>query len=66
MAKCFSCPGDCKELSKKTKRSTYDSNQAMADPTADLRQQLADHEASRSSKSNSQHGNVDTQVNQDL
>ena len=26
MAKCFSCPGDCKELSKKTKRSTYDSN----------------------------------------
>ena len=26
--KCFSCPGDCKELSKKTKRSTYDSNQA--------------------------------------
>ena len=20
MAKCFSCPGDCKELSKKTKR----------------------------------------------
>ena len=25
--KCFSCPGDCKELSKKTKRSTYDSNQ---------------------------------------
>ena len=44
--KCFSCPGDCKELSKKTKRSTYDSNQARtADPTADLRQQLADHEA---------------------
>ena len=35
MAKCFSCPGDCKELSKKTKRSTYDSNQAMADPTGD-------------------------------
>ena len=33
--KCFSCPGDCKELSKKTKRSTYDSNQAMADPTSD-------------------------------
>ena len=26
--KCFSCPGDSKELSKKTKRSTYDSNQA--------------------------------------
>ena len=45
--KCFSCPGDCKELSKKTKRSTYDSNQAMADPTADLRQQLADHEADK-------------------
>ena len=21
--KCFSCPGDCKELSKKTKRGTY-------------------------------------------
>ena len=42
--KCFSC---CKELSKKTKRSTYDSNQAMADPTADLRQQLADHEADK-------------------
>ena len=63
MAKCFSCPGDCKELSKKTKRSTYDSNQArtkpslasnqvverhwMADPTADLRQLLADHEADK-------------------
>ena len=45
--KCFSCPGDCKELSKKTKRSTYDSNQAMADPTADLRQQLANHEADK-------------------
>ena len=62
--KYFSCPGDCKELSKKTKRSTYDSNQAhttqtkpirlkpsqdqaMADPTADLRQQLADHEADK-------------------
>ena len=30
--KCFSCPGDCKELSKKTKRSTYDSNQARAKP----------------------------------
>ena len=26
--KCFSCPGDCKELSKETERSTYDSNQA--------------------------------------
>ena len=34
-------------LSKKTKRSTYDSNQAMADPTADLRQQFADHEADK-------------------
>ena len=33
--KCFSCFGDCEELSKKTKRSTYDSNQAMADLTAD-------------------------------
>ena len=48
---CFSCPGDCKELSKQTKRSTYDSNQArnqaMAGPTADLRQQLADHEADK-------------------
>ena len=30
--KCFSCPGDCKELSKKTKRSTYDSNQARTKP----------------------------------
>ena len=28
----FSCPGDCKELSKKTKRSTYDSNQARTKP----------------------------------
>ena len=32
IAKCFSCPGDCKELSKKTKRSTYDSNQARTKP----------------------------------
>ena len=32
--KCFSCPGDCKELSKKTKRSTYDSNQARTKPWA--------------------------------
>ena len=30
--KCFSCPGDCKELSKKTKRSTDDSNQARTKP----------------------------------
>ena len=30
--KCFSCPGDCKELSKKTKRSTYDSSQARTKP----------------------------------
>ena len=30
--KCFSCPGNCKELSKKTKRSTYDSNQARTKP----------------------------------
>ena len=51
--KCFSCPGDCKELSKKTKRSTYDSNQARTKPlptrppTSDLRQQLADHEADK-------------------
>ena len=30
--KCFSCPGDCKELSKKTKRSIYDSNQARTKP----------------------------------
>ena len=30
--KCFSCPGDCNELSKKTKRSTYDSNQARTKP----------------------------------
>ena len=29
MAKCFSCPGDCKELSKKT---THDSNQAGTKP----------------------------------
>ena len=45
--KCFSCPSDCKELSKETKRSIYDSNQAMADLTTDLRQQLADHEADK-------------------
>ena len=32
IAKCFSCPGDCKELSKKTKRSTCDSNQARTKP----------------------------------
>ena len=48
--KCFSCPGDCKELSKKTKRSTYDSNQARTDPTADLRQKLADHERIRTNE----------------
>ena len=30
--KCFSCPGDSKELSKKTKRSTYGSNQARTKP----------------------------------
>ena len=30
--KCFSCPGDCKELSKKTRRSTHKSNQAMTKP----------------------------------
>ena len=30
--KCFSCPGDCKELSEETKRSTYDSNQARTKP----------------------------------
>ena len=30
--KSLSCPGDCKELSKKTKRSTYDSNQARTKP----------------------------------
>ena len=30
--KCFFCPGDCKELSKKIKRSTYDSNQARTKP----------------------------------
>ena len=38
--KCFSCPGDCKELSKKTKQSTYDSRtmyQAMADPSLEPR-----------------------------
>ena len=27
--KCFSCPGNCKELSKMTRRSTHDLNQAM-------------------------------------
>ena len=32
MAKCFSCPGDCKELYKKTKRSTCDLNQARTKP----------------------------------
>ena len=32
MPKCFSCPGDCKELSKKTRRSTHDSNQARIKP----------------------------------
>ena len=41
--KCFSCPGDCKELSKKKPSQ----DQAMADPTPDLRQQLADHEADK-------------------
>ena len=30
--KYFSCPGDSKELSKKTKRSTHDSNQARTKP----------------------------------
>ena len=30
--KCFSCPGDCKELYRNTKRSTYDSNQARTKP----------------------------------
>ena len=53
MAKCFSCPGDCKELSKKAKRSTYDSNQARTKPwptrppTSDNKLQLADHEADK-------------------
>ena len=32
ITKSFSCPGDCKELSKKTKRSTYNSNQAKTKP----------------------------------
>ena len=32
IAKCFSCPGDSKELPKKTKGSTYDSNQARTKP----------------------------------
>ena len=48
--KCFSCPSNCKELSKKTKQSTCDSNQAMADPIADLRQQLANHEQIRTNE----------------
>ena len=30
--KCFSCPSNSKELSKKTKRSTYDSNKARTKP----------------------------------
>ena len=30
--KCFSSPGDCKELSKKTKRSTCNSNHARTKP----------------------------------
>ena len=30
--KCFSCPGDCKELSKKTRRSTHDANPARTKP----------------------------------
>ena len=50
MAKCFSCPGDCKELSKKTRRTHTrlepSRDQAMVDPTADLRQ-LGHHEADR-------------------
>ena len=29
MPMCFSCPGDCKELSKKTRRSTHNFNQAI-------------------------------------
>ena len=32
MPKCFSCPGDCKEQSKKTRRSIHDSNQATIKP----------------------------------
>ena len=32
MPKCFSFTGDCKELSSKTKQSTYDSNQARTKP----------------------------------
>ena len=32
MPKCFSCPGNCKELSKKTRRSAHDSNQAKIKP----------------------------------
>ena len=30
--KCFFCPGNSKELSKNTKRSTYDSNEARTKP----------------------------------
>ena len=30
--KCFYCLGICKELSKKTRRSTHDSNQARTKP----------------------------------
>ena len=32
ISKCFSCPGDCKQLSKQTKGSTYNSNQARTKP----------------------------------
>ena len=32
MPECFTCPGDCKELSKKIRRSTHDSNQARTKP----------------------------------
>ena len=32
----FSCPGDCKELSKKTRQSTHNSNQARTKPQPTL------------------------------
>ena len=33
ITKCFSCPGDCKELSKETTQSTHDLNQARTKPS---------------------------------
>ena len=30
---CFSCPGDCKELSNKTRRNTHDSKHTRLEPS---------------------------------